>query len=197
MTASNLALVASNDNQAPAALTPTIDNLNQRIAALELERSQLPGQDPHAIEMEIQATAARAIVDPDRFKPVLESLINAKDAALRYQARRIAIDNELRHLRIERDGEVANEERYRLEDARKEFQAAYDEFVASARQMCRAYQRAYRIDRKHASRTPRYGAHTMPAFNIALPAFAPYGWNGSTSQYVMDGSLPWLKEQQS
>jgi hypothetical protein len=62
--------------------------------------------------------------------------------------------------------------------------------------MCRLYQRMHQIDLRNASRLPRYQQHVMPAFNIAIPLFSPYGWNGVTSQYVVDGSLPWLKDTQ-
>ncbi len=179
--------------------TPTIESLNQQIAQLELERMQLPVSDPAAIEQSIQQHASRAIPGlPGAAEALagLQALIASKDAALQHQARRVAIDNELRHLNITRDAEVADEERYRLEDARKEFDSACAEFVAASKQMCRLYQRMHQIDLRNASRLPRYQQHVMPAFNIAIPLFSPYGWNGVTSQYVVDGSLPWLKDTQ-
>ncbi len=187
--ASNLALVASNSGQP---LTPKVVELDQRIATLELERSELPNQDPNQIERQIQEHTARAIVDPARFKPLLEDLINAKDLALQHLQRRATIDNELRGLRIERDAEIADQSRQELEAMNREFDAAAAEFNTLLRNMCRAYLRMHKINLRNASRNPRYARRSLTQFNF--PSLNPHGWMANTSELVVDQVFPWLKE---
>lgn len=173
-------------------MTPQIDLLNQRIAVLELERLELPNIDPNMIECEIAQHTARAIVDPARFKPVLESLIASKDKALQYHERRIEIDNELRHLRIERDGHLADQARYELAEMNKEFDTAAAEFDTLLKNLCRAYLRMHKINLRNASRNPRYARRTLTQFNF--PSMNPHGWMANTAQLVIDQVFPWLKE---
>lgn len=190
--ASNLALVTSNSGQP---LTPKVVELSQKIAQLELERSELPNQDPNMIECEIAQHTARAIVDPARFRPILEQLINAKDKALQYHERRVEIDNDLRNLRIQRDAEIADQSRQELEAMNKEFDTAAAEFDMLVKNMCRAYLRMHRINLRNASRNPRYARRSLTQFNF--PSANPVGWMANTSELVVDQVFPWLKEQQS
>lgn len=176
-------------------LTPQIDTLNQQIAQLELEKSGLSNIDPYELERRIQEHAARAIPGldgaPEALK-VLQQLIASKEQVVQHQARRIAIDNELRGLRIQRDAEIADQARYELEAMNKEFDTAAAEFDMLVRNMCRAYYRMHKINLKNASRNPRYQRRSLADFNV--PALNPHGWIGSTSQMIRDGSLPWVKE---
>lgn len=176
-------------------MTPTIERLNQQIAGLELERMQLPQLDPDRIEREIQELAARAIPGIEGAEKALAALqkcIANKDLAVQYQARRIEIDNELRGLRIERDAEIADQARQELEQMNREFDQAAAEFDMLVKNMCRQYRRLARINTKNASRNPRFAQRALVQFNF--PGMNPYGWQANTSQLVLDGVFPWLKE---
>lgn len=176
-------------------MTPTIESFNQQIAQLELERSNLPNFDPADLERRIQEHAARAIPGldgaPEALK-VLQQLIASKEQAVQHQARRVEIDTELRHLRIQRDAEIANEARYELEAMNREFDTAAAEFEMLVKNMCRAYLRMHRINLSNASRNPRYARRSLVQFNF--PSMNPHGWQANTSQLVLDGVFKWLKE---
>jgi hypothetical protein len=69
-------------------MTPTIETLNQKIAQLELERSNLPNFDPNELERQIQEHAARAIpgldgadlaLTPDPIAIIGKSIIGNSD----------------------------------------------------------------------------------------------------------------------
>lgn len=140
---------------------------------------------------EIAFYTPEAVIDPTKVN-LLQDAVESLASLERMREDYLRDDERLRRALELRD----REEQQRREDAAayatQQLQEIHDEFILTARQLCRVYRRAL-VQARANEQVP--GASKAIPLPFHIQSFHPSGWQGDTAQLIRDNSLRWLKQE--